>query len=464
MTMSILLPEFVYKRYSYTGIKWPIGLSIVLILLLVIFTPPSQAVPSFSRQTGESCTACHVGGFGPQLTAHGMMFKLGGYTDSDGKEGHVPLSAMAVGSFTHTLKDQSEDAAQYFGTNNNVAAQEISAFLAGGFTDHLGAFVQATYSGIERLVSMDNADIRYAQTIQLGGEDAILGVTFNNNPTLQDPFNTIPAWRFPYMSSELVPGPIATPLLDGGLSQQVLGGAAYMYWNNIYAELGGYGTPSTSFLDKVNVGNDAGSINSFAPYYRLGYFKDMHTQAYAFGLFGLNADMQPDRISGPTNNYNDFGVDAWYQFLGNRKNIFSVYTAYIHEHQKLNASFDAGDAGQASASLNRFDFNASYYYDQTYGFTAGMFNITGDQDQTLYAPAPDSGSRTGKPNTTGFILQADWSPFGKEGSWGEPWANLRLGLQYTIYSKFNGASSDYDGYGRDASDNNTLFLFLWLAI
>jgi len=34
----------------------------------------------------------------------------------------------------------------------------------------------------------------------------------------------------------------------------------------------------------------------------------------------------------------------------------------------------------------------------------------------------------------------------------------------TIYDKFDGASSNYDGAGRNASDNNTLFLFLWAAI
>ncbi|CAK0777762.1 hypothetical protein CCP4SC76_6470006 [Gammaproteobacteria bacterium] len=35
--------------------------------------------------------------------------------------------------------------------------------------------------------------------------------------------------------------------------------------------------------------------------------------------------------------------------------------------------------------------------------------------------------------------------------------------QYTAYGKFNGASRNYDGSGRDASDNNTLFGFLWTA-
>lgn len=45
------------------------------------------------------------------------------------------------------------------------------------------------------------------------------------------------------------------------------------------------------------------------------------------------------------------------------------------------------------------------------------------------------------------------------------WQNARVGLQYTAYSKYNGASSAYDVVGgRNASANNTLYLFLWLAL
>ena len=39
----------------------------------------------------------------------------------------------------------------------------------------------------------------------------------------------------------------------------------------------------------------------------------------------------------------------------------------------------------------------------------------------------------------------------------------KLGLQYTAFLKFNGASTNYDGAGRNASDNNTLYLLLWFS-
>ena len=44
-----------------------------------------------------------------------------------------------------------------------------------------------------------------------------------------------------------------------------------------------------------------------------------------------------------------------------------------------------------------------------------------------------------------------------------PWLNTKLTAQFTQYSKFNGASSNYDGLGRNASDNNSIYLIAWLA-
>ena len=68
-------------------------------------------------------------------------------------------------------------------------------------------------------------------------------------------------------------------------------------------------------------------------------------------------------------------------------------------------------------------------------------------------------------DTAGYILQADWTPWGKEGSWAAPWANLRLGLQYTAYSRYQGGSHYLDDNGNDrrARDNDTLMAFAWLA-
>ena len=93
-----------------------------------------------------------------------------------------------------------------------------------------------------------------------------------------------------------------------------------------------------------------------------------------------------------------------------------------------------------------------------------MFQTTGSSDPSLYAPGDVDGSASGKPDSNGYLIQLEYVPFGKADSLHRPWLNVRVGLQYTGYSKFNGGSSNYDGSGRSASDNDTLFAFLWVAI
>ena len=53
-------------------------LAAAFVALAAFGAGPARAVPSFSEQTGQPCTTCHVGGFGPQLTPFGRAFKLGG--------------------------------------------------------------------------------------------------------------------------------------------------------------------------------------------------------------------------------------------------------------------------------------------------------------------------------------------------------------------------------------------------
>ena len=79
--------------------------------------------------------------------------------------------------------------------------------------------------------------------------------------------------------------------------------------------------------------------------------------------------------------------------------------------------------------------------------------MTGTADALHYAEEAVNGSRTGSPKSSGALGEIVFNP----------WQNFRLGLQYTRYFTFNGASTNYDGAGRRASDNNSLFLYSWIA-
>ncbi len=74
------------------------------------------------------------------------------------------------------------------------------------------------------------------------------------------------------------------------------------------------------------------------------------------------------------------------------------------------------------------------------------------------------GSTNASPDSRGYTLQLEVVPFGKFNSYARPWLNTRVGLQYTGYTRFNGGNTNYDGFGHSAADNNSLFVFVWIAI
>ncbi len=418
----------------------------------------AHAVPSYARQTGAECAACHIGGYGPQLTPYGIQFKIGGYTETDGKSGKIPLSGMLVANWTHTAKKAADgDVINHFDANNNDAVQEASVFLAGRLADKIGTFTQSTYSGVDRKWALDQVDIRFVNNLKIFDKKAVVGISLNSNPTLTDPFNTLGQWRFPYTASDFNAGLGSSPMVEN-LAGSVVGINAYTFFNNnIYAELGVYNSLSKMAINAVNFA-DAGKFKGPGIYGRAAYFKERTLDNFSVGLLGFETTLQPDRVSGgATDHYRDLGIDAQYQYTGNHRHIFTANASYINEAQKLNNL----SPDQASNHLNQFRIATSYTYRETWGGTVALFDSRGASNATVN---PDA--LNGRPDTSGYILQADWTPWGKETSWHAPFANVRIGVQYTGYNKFMGGSSynDADGNLRKASDNNTTMLFLWTAI
>src|ERR1700728_5297981 len=97
------------------------ALAALAAIFLASTVRPSVAVPSFAAQTGQPCSARHVGAFGPQLTPFGRAFKIGGYTQTGGEGplSQIPLAGFVLNSFTHTNAPQPQPAAPDFGRNNN---------------------------------------------------------------------------------------------------------------------------------------------------------------------------------------------------------------------------------------------------------------------------------------------------------------------------------------------------------
>ena len=429
-------------------------------LVVNVHTIHREVIPSFTRQTGLACNVCHT--TFPQLTPFGRRFKLNGYTltglqvveagDTANRSLKIalipPVSAMVMSSFTRTKANQP-------GTqNNNVELpDQLSLFLGEEITPRLGTFLQFTYSGPDGSFGIDNFDVRYANRGKLAAKELIYGLSLNNNPTVQDVWNTTPAWGFPWASSPVAPTPAAATLIDGSLGQQSAGFGGYALWDNrLYGEFSVY---RSAFQGGTHP-PDASATNTLrgvAPYWRLALQHGWQGQYLELGTYGMSTRLFPTGVAGPTDRYTDVALDAQYERRIGHGGNATLHTTWIHEQQKLTASFDSGTVASASNTLKTFRIDGSYYTPGRVGATFAYFATTGGADSLRYAAAPVSGSRVGSPNSNGIIAELDFLP----------WLNTRLTAQYVVYTKFNGASSNYDGSGRNASDNNTLYLLAWLV-
>ena len=280
------------------------------------------------------------------------------------------------------------------------------------------------------------------------------------------------AWGYPYTSSALAPGPAAAPLISGRLAQNVIGLTAYLWIDSkIYLEAGGYSSPARGTLRWLGADPlDPGDIDGLAPYGRIAFQNQLAGGTFELGAFALGARLWPgrDRSTGFTDHYSDVGLDAsWLRILGSSGTL-TLNARYTHEARSLRATCALATPGRsnsttaladcADGSLNEQRADASFYWRNSIGATVGAFNISGTPSAVLYGD-----SRTLSPNSSGILLQLDATPFGGSNSPLGPRFNMRVGVQYTAYTRFDGARRNYDGAGTNASDNNTVRVFAWLA-
>jgi hypothetical protein len=433
----------------------------------VVSAQPARAVPSFARQTGLACEACHT--VFPELTPFGRIFKASGYTlfntrkvqDID-QQKHNTLSISDLPPISIMVMASQSYAARANDSNSSKAStdfpQQLSIFYAGHISDNVGAFIQATYDDQSGTIGMDNADIRFADVVTVDGHNVIYGVSLNNNPTVQDLWNGAPAWSQPFISSPALQGPAASTQIEGAMAQNVAGLSAYAFVDeSLYAEVGIY----RSALQGASVANNGDTTNMIiagvAPYWRIAYEMDWGKNSLELGTLGLYAALaNPVTPAGgainaslqnaPTDKFLDIGLDAQYQYIDDDNQV-SVTSRWVHERQNLDASFLAGLASQQDLGVNTFNLTGSYFWQRQFGGSIGFTNLSSSNDGLYF------GTAQGSSDSRWCTFEVDYLP----------WLNVKLGVQYTAYMLFNGATSNYDGSGRNASDNNMLFGYVWLA-
>ena len=499
MGVSVLANNFGGKRHL--GQKLFGGVLLAVPLLISLLPQSAQAIPIFNRQTGQNCVACHAGGQFPELTPYGRLFKLTGYTI--GKQTSLPLSAMVVASMSKVSNTaKSDDPKTDFAKNSKAIFATASLFAGGKITDNVGAFAQVTYDPYasrsddgqyHSQTNVDNVDVRFADRLVSPSSDLIFGLSLNNNPSVSDPWNTAAAW----MQYVPVPSPSSSSFIDGntpypgyGAGGNVAGITGYGFWNQtVYGELGAYRTARGLFsVMSAGIHNaDVTRLRGLNPYWRLAYNHQWGPSSLMVGMAGMHSQVYDDPLdtsdASTTHHIRDINFDAQYQYLLDPHAVTAQFVLGRSHHTYPNALANQAVAfvdasGAALANTNTSDTTTlvraklSYVYQAKYGGSLALFNFKGSTntfnqtsgfDPTLLAITSDptagapsarvSGNLSGNPGTRGQTYEAFFMPI----------QNVRIGLQYTAYSRYNGASDNYDGFGRNARDNNSLFLYLWGA-
>ncbi len=462
--MAVPMWRTVARKVTWQGVS--IGL---LTTVSAVASMDAAALPLFARQTGQNCQACHAGGKFPELTPYGRMFKLTGYTL--GKRQLIPIAATL--SFSSTSAPSASGApggAQNGGTgtqaNGTPTFDKASLFAGGKLTDSIGAMAQYTfnnYSGSDdnhqagRIYS-NNADIRYAKHIINDQMDLVWGIDVNNNPGFEDVWNSSGVYGYGVVPGAVGTGSAVLPmLLSQQLGQSVVGAGAYAYWNKtLYVDLAGYRTGDGVFSFMThNYNGQQTYIQGTNPYVRVALTHDWGASNAMIGYTYLDANVYESgapmsgggnygNVGGPVDEHRDNMVDFQYQYLSD-PHVVTV------EMEDANEQVLYGGGGATDTS-NAFQAKASYTFEAHYGTALSYFNVTNSSNNVT---ATNPGGTLS--NGAGAFQTAD---LGSEGWTPEiffmPVRNVRIGLQYTLFSRDNGTTLN-------ASQNDTTFLYAWTA-
>lgn len=437
----------------------------LLVSALMFFVPEAHALPSFARQTGQRCAACHVGGNWPQLTPWGRFFKLAGYTAGRSmvdKEGfnYVPLGVFGQVGLTWAAQPNNSQGQPVVTQNGSPEAYEFTAELGTKLSDFAGIFYE--YGIGNNFPGWTGAsgpiDVRATHFFHPGNHELLVGFDTNNDPTVQDVWNTVPAWSYPFYTSPQSPGPPGSPMIASLNQQSGSVGAYALFDRQFYAEVSTYRV-GTGFFRWMTTGTNfqsgANYLQGFNPYWRAYWNKEEGPQVFMVGTFGMHSNVYPNSSSpsGPTDVFSDTGFDSQYQYLGETNKI-TLRGSYIYEQQSWNGSYPLGNVSSPKGNLKTLNLNGAYAYRDSWTFTAGWLFSNGSSNAALYGVTDPSGAQlTAKPNTSGYILQVDKTLT----------QNVVASLQYTGFVKFNGLKNNIDGLGRSAADNNTLWLTVFFA-
>ena len=355
--------------------------------LLAVSAGPAEALPSYARQTGQPCAACHTAF--PELTPFGRRFKIGGYTLQGGDWQGPPIAAMYMARLhPHEFAVRGRPARPRACTPTTIsspsrsrASSPAASSATSARSSRSPAIRSAARSGSTRPTSATPTRSSCSARTRSGA----------STPTTRRPSKT-PGTRRRPGAGHRSPRPSRRPSgrrRPTSRTDTARSSAAPAPTSS--------GTTCCTPLHRLqrasgarrcrrlNVGNSTtDAVTNVAPYWRVALEPHWGDHYLMVGTFGMYGQVVPGRQYGfGTDNYLDVGFDSQYQYDGDQYSV-TVKLTDIMEWQKLNATYALSNSSNLSNTLNSFKANASFVWDHTYSIGLGYFNVTGSSDCNLY--------------------------------------------------------------------------------
>ena len=185
--------RFPFARTASSSDEIP-SLTVLVGAMLLFGSERALAVPSFARQTGFECTACHLSW--PELTSVGRQFKLGGYTlmreakgerpwlptSNDGPPPKLPLAAMVQGSVTEYARNIRRRPCRFSRATTTSSCSSFRRSMPGGSSTISAPSCSGPTTGSRTTVRSTTSTSALAGHFEGDGLDLSYGLTVNNNP------------------------------------------------------------------------------------------------------------------------------------------------------------------------------------------------------------------------------------------------------------------------------------------